>query len=102
MSEGAYQTFAQYMDERWEQSEGHASKIIAAAEFCRRNDLPLGKSRPRRETHVRPLLSEFDNDEERVAAWMAVMDFVDGQKASGANQHFPNDGKKRKASTLLQ
>lgn len=76
--EKSYQNFEQYMQERWEQTDVQASRIIAAAAFCKRNELPLG-NKPRRETHVRPLLLGFpDDDAQRVSAWLQIVESVHG------------------------
>lgn len=72
-------TFEEYCEERWELAKQTAYQLIGAAAFAEkvRN---CGLQLPSRESHIRPLLSRLEADEDRLAVWRDVLASSNGAK----------------------
>jgi hypothetical protein len=70
-----YVTFEEYCEQRWELDKGHASRLIGAAAFA--DKVAHGQlSLPARESHIRPLLTRLEQDENRLIGAAAFADRV--------------------------
>jgi hypothetical protein len=79
-----FATFEEYCDQRWEVTEARASQLISAAAFG--EVLTLVKLQlPSRETHIRPLLSRLEVDDDRIAVWGDVLASTNGAKIKAAD-----------------
>jgi protein gp37 len=72
-------TFEEYCEQRWELDTGNATRLINAADFA-------GKaanwqlSMPARESHIRPLLSRLEADDDRIVVWRDVLATTNGAR----------------------
>lgn len=72
-----YSTFEEYCEERWELQKAYAYRLIDAAAFGSKVAnwrLP----QPSRESHIRPLLTRLDQDDDRLAVWRDVLATTNG------------------------
>lgn len=77
-------TFEEYCEQRWELEKQRPYQLINAAEFAEKAHncaLPI----PSRESHVRPLLSRLEVDNDRIAVWAAPRPAA-GRAAGPANR----------------
>lgn len=77
-------TFEEYCEQRWELTDRHAQRLMAAAAFAGEatyRSLPV----PSRETHIRPLLERVDDDDDRIAVWRDVLASTNGAKIRAAD-----------------
>ena len=74
-----YATFEEYCEQRWELDKVYAYRLMNAAAFADKVanwQLPV----PTRESHVRPLLSRLETDEDRIAVWRDLLATTSGAK----------------------
>jgi hypothetical protein len=72
-------TFEEYCDQRWEMADQHANRLIAASDFalvCQNQLVPM----PSRESHIRPLLTQLEFDDDRITVWTDVLATTNGAK----------------------
>jgi hypothetical protein len=65
-------TFEEYCEQRWELEKVYAYRLMNAAAFAEKVanwQLPA----PTRESHIRPLLSRLETDEDRIAVWRDLL-----------------------------
>lgn len=63
-----FSTFEEYCEERWELTKQHVYHLINAADFGQKVNESL-LSLPSRETHIRPLLTRLEQDDNRITVW---------------------------------
>jgi protein gp37 len=72
-------TFDEYCDQRWEIAQSRAYQLITASDLAGKFH-NSGIQIPSRETHIRPLLSRLETDEDRIAVWRDVLATTNGTK----------------------
>lgn len=89
----SFQTFEEYVQERWEWPRDRAYKLINAATVAENVSNLLHFQPPQRESHVRELL-KLETDAERAAVWQEVIRERDGQpvRASDVRELLARDG----------
>jgi hypothetical protein len=74
-----FKSFEEYCEERWELDDNHARRLILASSFAERCQL-ASLSLPSRESHIRPLLSRLQADDDRLAVWRDVLATTNGAR----------------------
>jgi protein gp37 len=72
-----YPTFEMYCAERWELMPNRASQLISTSGFAtlvQKFELTV----PSRESHIQPLLSRLERDDDRIAVWRDVLATTNG------------------------
>jgi len=79
-----YASFDEYCDQRWELTPQYANRLIAAAKFAELCEKQLFLV-PSRESHIRPLLSRLEYDDDRIAVWRDVLATTNGTKVKAVD-----------------
>lgn len=75
----SFQTWEEYVGERWDMAKQHADRLIQSAEAASKME-QIGSILPARESHVRELL-KLETDEQRAEVWQRVVSTNDNPKA---------------------